>query len=58
MDRYPVVAPPGPQHEWEAPRTIARGTDPLRRRRLKALGNAQVPANVELIARAIMEAEG
>ena len=52
------IAPPGPQHSWEALRTIGKGTDLLRRKRLKALGNAQVPANVELIARAILDADG
>lgn len=35
--------PEEPQEEWEAPRVVERGTDPHRRKRLKALGNAVVP---------------
>lgn len=31
------------QYEWEAPRTIAKGTDKNRTARIKALGNAVIP---------------
>jgi DNA (cytosine-5)-methyltransferase 1 len=50
MDRWP--APPGPQADWEPPRTVERGT-PGRRPRLKALGNAVVPQVAEAIGRMI-----
>ena len=47
--RWP--APPGPQHPWEPPRTRAR--QPHDRERLKALGNAVIPACAEIIGRFI-----
>jgi len=49
-------AGPGEQHEWEPPR-IAKGVK-NRVARLKALGNAVVPAQVYPILRAIAEIEG
>ncbi len=45
--RWP--APPGPQHDWEPPRTRPR--QPHDRERLKALGNSVVPACAEIIGR-------
>lgn len=42
LDGHRWPAPPGPQHDHEAPRTIT-GTQPNRRARLKALGNAVTP---------------
>ena len=47
--RWP--APPGPQHAGEPPRTRPR--QPHDRERLKALGNAVVPACAEIIGRFI-----
>ena len=49
--RWP--APPGPQHAWEPPRTRPR--QPHDRERLKALGNAVVPACAEIIGRFIAD---
>ena len=52
--------PAGPgqvQAVWEPPRTIPRGIDPYRRKRLHALGNAVVPAQIAPLFRAIAEAE-
>jgi site-specific DNA-cytosine methylase len=52
--------PSGPgqlQAAWEPPRTIPRGLDPCRRKRLHALGNAVVPAQIAPLFRAIAEAE-
>jgi hypothetical protein len=51
--RWP--APPGPQFPWEPPR-VATGV-PNRAARLKALGNAVVPAQAAPLFRAIMDAE-
>jgi len=51
--RWP--AGPGPQHPWEPPRIAARVKD--RVAKLKALGNAVVPAQAYPIFRAIMEIE-
>lgn len=51
MDRCAIAIPAWParpgkaQHAWEAPRTT-RGSSSARRARLKALGNAVVPAQV------------
>lgn len=42
------------QHAFEAPRTIPKGTDKHRRARLKALGNAVVPACGAAAARALL----
>jgi len=47
--RWP--APPGPQHAWEPPRTRPRQQHD--RERLRALGNAVVPACAEIIGRFI-----
>ena len=49
------AAPGQPQHDWEPPR-LARGI-PNRTARLKALGNAVVPQVVEMIGRAILQAD-
>ncbi len=49
-------AGPGEQHEWEPPR-IATGVKD-RVNKLKALGNAVVPAQVYPILRAIMKVAG
>ena len=46
-------APPGPQYDWEPPRTVA-GKVPNRAKKLKALGNAVVPQIPELIGRALL----
>jgi hypothetical protein len=48
------------QAAWEPPRTIPRGVDPDRRKRLHALGNAVVPAQIMPLfgAIAIAEADG
>ena len=54
------IFPAGPgeaQADWEPPRTIGKGKDLYRRKRLHALGNAVVPAQVYLVFRAIAEAE-
>jgi DNA (cytosine-5)-methyltransferase 1 len=51
--RWP--AGPGPQHPWEPPRIAARVKDGVAK--LKALGNAVVPAQAYPIFRAIMEIE-
>jgi len=48
-------AGPGPQHPWEPPR-IATGVKD-REEKLKALGDAVVPAQAYPIFRAIMEIE-
>ena len=58
VDRMPWPAPRGaPQHAWEPPRLV---TDPgvLRTARLKALGNAVVPAVACLAARALLARAG
>lgn len=47
LDRWPA-RPGEEQHTWEPPRTTARSA-PNRNRRLKALGNAVVPAVAEVI---------
>jgi site-specific DNA-cytosine methylase len=50
---YPgFPAPPGPQYDWEPPRTTS-GRDRNRRPRLAALGNAVVPQLAELIGRGL-----
>jgi DNA (cytosine-5)-methyltransferase 1 len=52
--------PAGPsevQTAWEPPRTVGRGVDPYRRKRLHALGNAVVPAQIAPLFRASAEAE-
>ncbi|MGB8347693.1 MAG: DNA (cytosine-5-)-methyltransferase [Ktedonobacteraceae bacterium] len=51
------TGPGEPPHPWEPPRTIPRGVDPSRRKRLHALGNAVVPAQIAPLFRAIAEAE-
>jgi len=43
------------QYEWEPPRTIPKGSDPNRRARLKALGNAVVPHCGYVAGRALLE---
>lgn len=54
VDGHRWPARPGEaQYEWEAPRTVKAGTVPNRAARLRALGNAVVPQQVEPIARAI-----
>jgi hypothetical protein len=54
MDRrIPARWPAGrgeAQHDWEAPRTVHE-KQPGRRSRLKALGNAVVPAQAREVAR-------
>jgi hypothetical protein len=52
--RWP--APPGPQYDWEPPRTTGRGV-PNRARRVGALGNAVIPQIPEAIGRAILAAD-
>lgn len=45
LDRNPAY-PAGrgeAQFDWEPPRTVKRGADPLRKKRLKALGNSCMP---------------
>jgi hypothetical protein len=66
--RWPV-GPGQEQHEWEAPRLTQRDVGHTvdgisgrlartwNRHALKALGNAQVPQVVEVIARAILQTE-
>ncbi len=53
--RWPAL-PGHPQHEWEPPRTVT-GTVPHRAARLRALGNAIVPAHVYPILAAIVAIE-
>ena len=53
LDGHRWPAPPGPQYEWEPPRTVGKGV-PNRARRVKALGNAVVPQVVEVIGRQLL----
>lgn len=52
--RWPV-GPGQQQHDWEAPRTVAKGQVANRAARLKALGNAVMPQVIYPIAVAIRE---
>ena len=47
-------APPGPQHDWEPPR-VAVGVKDLVKR-LKAIGNGQVPHTAALAFRVLADA--
>jgi site-specific DNA-cytosine methylase len=54
MDRHRWPAPPGPQFDWEPPRTVPARAVKERAARVKALGNAVVPQVVEWIGRRIV----
>lgn len=55
LDPHRWPAPPGPQHEWEPPRT--RDRRPTDTARLRALGNAVVPQCAEIVGRWVVEME-
>jgi len=55
LDAHRWPASPGPQHEWEPPRT--RDRRPTDTARLRALGNAVVPQCAEVVGRWVVEME-